>query len=179
MISPGKKLRIGICDLRDGYVDLGPAVNAVPGRENFSHDADGDFGRSYCLCKCRSVRATCEVATAETDPTTAPSSRIAMIDPTGRGDEPQVCTTVASRARRPCARQSRRVRITDTSTFSMWLGDLGVRGCQALSSAASNGRSRRRLPVSLNTAPATAGASGGRPTSPTPPGLPPDCRTFT
>lgn len=31
----------------------------------------------------------------ETDPVTCPSARIASQEPTGRGDEPQVCTTVA------------------------------------------------------------------------------------
>ena len=55
----------------------------------------------------------------ETEPTTVPSSRSAMMEPTGRGDEPQVRTTVASRARWPAWRQSRRVRKTITSRFSM------------------------------------------------------------
>ena len=55
----------------------------------------------------------------ETDPTTAPSSRSAMMQPTGRGDEPQVRTTVASTARLPSWRQSRSARKTVTSRFSM------------------------------------------------------------
>jgi hypothetical protein len=55
----------------------------------------------------------------DTEPTTAPSSHSAMIEPTGRGDEPQVRTTVASSARLPAARQSRSVRSTITSRFSM------------------------------------------------------------
>ena len=55
----------------------------------------------------------------DTDPTTAPSSHSAMIEPTGRGDEPQVRTTVASSARRPAARQPCSVRSTTTSKFSM------------------------------------------------------------
>lgn len=42
-----------------------------------------------------------------------------MIEPTGRGDEPQVRTTVESSARRPATRQSRSVRSTITSRFSM------------------------------------------------------------
>src|SRR6478735_2252527 len=55
----------------------------------------------------------------ETEPTTAPSSASAMIEPIGRGDDPQVRTTVESSARRPACRQSRRVRSTMTSRFSM------------------------------------------------------------
>ena len=55
----------------------------------------------------------------ETEPTTAPSSSSAMMEPTGRGDEPQVRTTVASSARLPAARQSRSVRSTITSRFSI------------------------------------------------------------
>ena len=55
----------------------------------------------------------------ETDPTTAPSSHKAMMEPTGRGDEPQVRTTVASSACFPATRQSRKVRSTITSRFSM------------------------------------------------------------
>jgi hypothetical protein len=54
-----------------------------------------------------------------TEPTTAPSSASAMMEPTGRGDEPQVRTTVASSARLPARRQSRSVRSTITSRFSM------------------------------------------------------------
>ena len=42
-----------------------------------------------------------------------------MIEPTGRGDEPQVRTTVASSARLPATRQSRSVRSTITSRFSI------------------------------------------------------------
>jgi hypothetical protein len=58
----------------------------------------------------------------DTEPTTAPSSHSAMMEPTGRGDEPQVRTTVASSARLPATRQSRSVRSTITSRFSMDLG---------------------------------------------------------
>ena len=54
----------------------------------------------------------------ETEPTTAPVSHSAMMEPTGRGDEPQVRITVASRARCPAWRQSRRVRKTTMSRFS-------------------------------------------------------------
>ena len=55
----------------------------------------------------------------ETDPTTAPVSHKAMIEPMGRGDEPQVRTTVASKARLPSKRQLRKVRNTMTSIFSI------------------------------------------------------------
>ena len=55
----------------------------------------------------------------ETEPTTVPSSHKAMIEPTGRGDEPQVRTTVASKARLPSTRQLRNVRSTITSRFSI------------------------------------------------------------
>ena len=57
----------------------------------------------------------------ETDPTIAPSSASAMIEPTGLGDEPHVRTTVANNARRPASRQSRNVRKTVTSRFSISL----------------------------------------------------------
>ena len=67
----------------------------------------------------------------ETEPTTAPLSASPMIEPTGRGDEPQVRTTVAIRARWPLARQSRRARKTVTSRFSMAVLSLKMRhrGC--------------------------------------------------
>src|SRR4051812_2581379 len=55
----------------------------------------------------------------DTEPTTAPSSASAMIEPIGRGEEPQVRTTVASSARLPAWRQSRSVRKTITSRFSI------------------------------------------------------------
>ncbi len=37
----------------------------------------------------------------DTEPTTAPEAPSAMMEPMGRGDEPQVRTTVASSARSP------------------------------------------------------------------------------
>ena len=55
----------------------------------------------------------------ETEPTTAPVSHKAMMEPMGRGDEPQVRTTVASKARLPSKRQLRKVRKTMTSMFSI------------------------------------------------------------
>src|SRR4051812_41942417 len=55
----------------------------------------------------------------DTEPTTAPSSASAMMEPMGRGEEPQVRTTVASSARLPACRQSRSVRKTITSRFSI------------------------------------------------------------
>ncbi len=55
----------------------------------------------------------------ETDPITDPLSQMAMIEPTGRGDEPHVRKTVANRARCPLRRQTKRVRSTETSTFSI------------------------------------------------------------
>jgi hypothetical protein len=42
-----------------------------------------------------------------------------MMEPTGRGEEPHVRTTVASSARLPSMRQSRKVRKTMTSRFSI------------------------------------------------------------
>src|SRR3989344_5996540 len=55
----------------------------------------------------------------DTDPTTDPSSHSAMMEPTGRGEEPHVRTTVASNARRPAGRQPCSVRNTITSRFSI------------------------------------------------------------
>ena len=55
----------------------------------------------------------------DTEPTTAPSSRMAMMEPTGRGDEPHVRTTVANKALCPATRQSRNVRNTVRSRLSM------------------------------------------------------------
>jgi hypothetical protein len=55
----------------------------------------------------------------ETEPTTAPVSHSAMMEPIGRGEEPQVRTTVASSARWPAWRQLRNVRKTMTSMFSI------------------------------------------------------------
>ncbi|MNC83461.1 hypothetical protein D3C75_1374300 [compost metagenome] len=55
----------------------------------------------------------------ETLPTTRPSLRKAIIEPTGRGEEPQVRATVASRALWPAASQSRVVRRTSRSMLSM------------------------------------------------------------
>jgi hypothetical protein len=55
----------------------------------------------------------------ETEPTTAPVSHSAMMEPIGRGEEPHVLTTVASRARCPASRQLRKERRTMTSIFSM------------------------------------------------------------
>jgi hypothetical protein len=55
----------------------------------------------------------------DTEPTTAPVSHKAMIEPIGRGDDPHVRTTVASKARCPASRQLRNERKTMTSMFSM------------------------------------------------------------
>src|SRR5690554_4215013 len=55
----------------------------------------------------------------DTEPTTVPSSHNAMMEPMGRGDEPQVRTTVANKARRPAKRQSRKARSTTRSRFSI------------------------------------------------------------
>jgi len=54
-----------------------------------------------------------------TEPTTAPVSQSAMMEPTGRGDEPQVRTTVVNKARCPASRQVLRVLKTTMSRFSM------------------------------------------------------------
>ena len=50
---------------------------------------------------------------------TRPSSHNAMIEPIGRGEEPQVRTTVANSAALPCARQATNSRNTVTSIFSI------------------------------------------------------------
>src|SRR5690606_9103735 len=55
----------------------------------------------------------------ETEPNTVPSSHKAMMEPMGRGEEPQVRTTVANKARRPALRQSRSARKTTRSILSM------------------------------------------------------------
>ena len=55
----------------------------------------------------------------ETEPMALPSSRNAIIEPTGRGDEPQVRTTVASKARWPALRQSCKALSTMTSMLSI------------------------------------------------------------
>lgn len=57
----------------------------------------------------------------ETEPTTAPVSHKAMMEPTGRGDEPQVRTTVVNMALSPASRQVLRVRKTTMSKFSIRL----------------------------------------------------------
>ncbi len=55
----------------------------------------------------------------ETEPTTTPSSRSASIAPSGRGEEPQVFTTVTSSTRRCCSSQRTLVFNTSRSTLSM------------------------------------------------------------
>jgi len=55
----------------------------------------------------------------ETDPTTMPSSRIAVSAPIGRGAEPQVRITVAITTRRPAFTHSRALFSTCRSTLSM------------------------------------------------------------
>ena len=56
----------------------------------------------------------------ETEPTTAPVSHMAMIEPMGRGEEPQVLVTVAKKALCPLVRQSLKERKTMTSIFSIY-----------------------------------------------------------
>jgi hypothetical protein len=79
-----------------------------------------------------------------------------MMDPTGRGDEPQVRTTVASRARRDSARQLRKVRSTTPSTFS--IGDFrsGIGYRLALTAVAVGSgleiAPRKKLPVECHAA---------------------------
>src|SRR5271163_1932816 len=70
----------------------------------------------------------------DTDPTTCPSSRTASNAPGGRGELPQVLTTVTSSTRLPAASHSALLRSTSKSTLSMrhrkiWLGSrtAGVR----------------------------------------------------
>ena len=63
----------------------------------------------------------------ETEPTTAPVSHRAMIEPTGRGEEPQVRTTVASNAFWPCERQPNSWVNTMRSRFSIFFKFLSVR----------------------------------------------------
>src|ERR1700675_3220599 len=55
----------------------------------------------------------------DTDPTTCPSSRTASNAPGGRGELPQVLTTVTSRTRLPTASHSVLLRSTSRSTLSM------------------------------------------------------------
>ena len=55
---------------------------------------------------------------------TEPSAHSAMMEPTGRGDDPQVRTTVTSSAGLPAKRQSRSARSTVTSRFSMAMSPL-------------------------------------------------------
>jgi hypothetical protein len=54
----------------------------------------------YCAIKSSSMQPP------ETDPTTAPVSHKAMIEPTGLGDDPQVRTTVVKSARCPLWRHA-------------------------------------------------------------------------
>ena len=56
----------------------------------------------------RRVRSTMSssMQPPETDPTTSPSSRTASIAPSGRGELPQVFTTVTSSTRRPASSHS-------------------------------------------------------------------------
>src|SRR4051812_46308637 len=86
----------------------------------------------------------------ETEPTTDPSSASAMMEPTVRGDEPQVRTTVASGARWPAARQSRSVRSTITSRFSIRLSSPSepVRAVHARQPGAA-GRGLEESPIPL------------------------------
>ena len=67
----------------------------------------------YCAMRSSSMQPP------DTEPTTAPVSHKAMMEPTGRGDEPQVRTTVVSMARCPASRQALRVRKTTMSKFSI------------------------------------------------------------
>src|SRR5690606_19204183 len=55
----------------------------------------------------------------ETEPATWPSSRIATMEPTGRGAEPQVFTIVPRTARRPSRRPASALFSTSISTLSM------------------------------------------------------------
>src|SRR6266487_3015844 len=55
----------------------------------------------------------------DTEPTTCPSSRTASSAPGGRGELPQVLTTVTSRTRLPAASHSALLRSTSRSTLSM------------------------------------------------------------
>src|SRR5215212_9179248 len=84
----------------------------------------------------------------ETEPTTEPSSASAMIEPIGRGDEPQVRTTVASSARLPARRQSRSVRSTITSRFSIASFLAASEGVQR-AEAEQPGAAGRRLEIAL------------------------------
>ena len=73
----------------------------------------------------------------ETEPMSRPSSRMASCEPTGRGDEPQVETTVASSALRPLRRHSRRARKTLRSEVSFIAASVyvGCKGQSAMTSA--------------------------------------------
>src|SRR5215471_17442451 len=55
----------------------------------------------------------------ETEPTTCPSSLTASSAPGGRGELPQVFTTVTSSTRRPASSHSALLRSTSRSTLSM------------------------------------------------------------
>src|SRR5438874_8943862 len=55
----------------------------------------------------------------DTEPTTSPSSRTASIAPSGRGELPQVLTTVTSSTRRPSSIHSALRFNTSRSTLSM------------------------------------------------------------
>ncbi len=64
---------------------------------------------SACRCRsrrCASVTTAPSTQPPETEPRKLPSSSITRLEPTGRGAEPQVSTTVASATPRPALRQS-------------------------------------------------------------------------
>src|SRR6185436_540479 len=64
----------------------------------------------------------------ETEPTTMPSSRIAVRAPIGRGAEPHVWVTVTITTRRPALTQSRALFSTWRSTLSMAGFRVRIRG---------------------------------------------------
>src|SRR6187549_456203 len=64
----------------------------------------------------------------ETEPRKLPSSSITRFDPTGRGAEPQVSTTVASATPRPALRQSSAALRMSSSRASIWHLHLCPRG---------------------------------------------------
>ncbi|MDT4831426.1 hypothetical protein FQZ97_649360 [compost metagenome] len=100
----------------------------------------------------------------ETEPTVSPRPLMAMSEPGGRGDEPQVRVTVTSNTGRPVACQACAARRTWVSRSSM------VTLLSMSDQTSLNGSSRSGLPVRRLMALAKAGASGGRPGSPMPVG---------
>src|SRR5476649_2202294 len=79
------------------------------------------FGLPLSMTSMASVTTAPSTQPPDTEPRKFPSLSITRLEPTGRGAEPQVSTTVASATPRPSLRQSSAALRMSSSRANMWI----------------------------------------------------------